>query len=141
MRHLVVGSSRSPVRPKELPGIVGKRCSVIAAVAIALSLSLCGVALADTAAPIPDRVYSDGATRQSGPVAERTYSDGPAVATSERSGAAPVAAPAAAVTPAAPPSDGLSAFIIVLISIGGALMLGAAAYLTMRVVYHGHAAA
>jgi hypothetical protein len=109
-------------------------------VAIALAVSLCGTALADTAAPIPDRVYSDGATRQSGPVTERTYSDTPAAAASERGDAAPVAAAAAAVTPAAPPSDGLSAFIIVLISTGGALMLGAAGYIAMRVVHHGHAA-
>jgi hypothetical protein len=142
MRILVVGPPRSVVRPKELPGIVGKKFSVVAVAAIALALSLSGTALAGTSAPvIPDRVYSDGAAGQSGPVTERTYSDGHAAATPERSDVTPVAAPAAAVTPAAPSSDGISAFIIVLISIGGALTLGAAGYATMRVVHHhGHAA-
>jgi hypothetical protein len=47
---------------------------------------------------------------------------------------------APAATPAVSSDDGLGAFIIVLISIAGALTLGGAAYTTMRIVHHGHAA-
>jgi hypothetical protein len=125
MRSLLAGTPRSPLRPEALPGLVGKRRSLVASLAIALTLSLCGTALA---APMPTSVDSNAFSLQSGPIAERTSSEAPAAALSPRADAAP----------ALPSDDGLGALVIVLISAGGAVALAAAAYTATRFVHHPH---
>jgi len=137
MRILAVGTAQSPVDGRWLPGIVGKRCCGVVAVTTALALSLCGAALAQTGAPVPERISGTG-SQQSGPVTERTYSEAPASSASKSADFAPTVAPAAAVTPSVAPDDGLGALAIVLISVGGAMALGAAAYTARRFMHHGH---
>src|SRR5215216_5616847 len=104
MRILVVGTPRSDVRHQEPPGLVRRRRYSIAAVTITLALSLCGIASAQTAQPVPERV-TDQAGEQSAPASERSYSEAPAAA--EPAGAEPLAAPAAAVAPTVSADDGL----------------------------------
>jgi hypothetical protein len=124
MRILLAGSPRSPTRPEALPGIVGKRRSLIAALAIALTLSLCGTALA---APLPTSVDSTAFSQRSGSLAEQRYL-----------GAHAALSPRADSAPALPSDDGLGAMVIVLISAGGAMALAATAYAARRFVHHAH---
>ena len=97
---------------------------MIAASTIALTLSLCGAAVA---APMPTQVTSDAVSAQSGAAAERASS----AALSPR-------ADADASAPAVSSEGGLGVLAIVLISVGGAVALGAAAYTTKRFVHHPH---
>jgi len=102
--------------------------AVLGAVTIALTLSLCGTALA---APLPSQVSSPAVGSQSG-AGEQTSSDAPSAALSPGTTADSHAAPAVS-------SDGgLSAFAIVLISVGGAVALAGAAYTANRFVHRGH---
>jgi hypothetical protein len=154
MRILAVDTAQPPVQREQLPGIVGKRRSVTVAVTIALALSLCGTALTQTAAAMPERISDAVSQQQSGPMPERIsdglsqqqsgplperISDAPTAAVSADSD--PVVAPAAAVAPNVSSDDGLGALVIVLISVGGAMALAGVAYAARRVMRHGHAAA
>jgi hypothetical protein len=114
----------------EHPGVVEKRRSLIAALTIALTLSLCGTALA---APLPSQVSSPAVGSQSG-ATEQTSSDASSAALS------PGTAADSHVAPAVSSDGGLGALAIVLISVGGAVALAGVAYTATRFVHRGHPA-
>ena len=112
------------------PGVVKKRRSLTAALTIALTLSLCGTALA---APAPTNVDSSAFPQRPGSVAaEQTYREAPA-AVSPR-------AASSSRAPAVSSDGGLGALVIVLISVGGAVAIAGAAYTATRFAHHGHPA-
>jgi hypothetical protein len=132
VRTLIAGTSRSSVRRKELPGLVAKRGPGVAALTIALALSLGGLSLAQ--APVPERV-SGGAAEAPGVAPER-ITDHSVPAASASAEPEPAVAPAAAVAPSTSSGDGLGAFVIVLLCVGGAVALGVAAYTARRAMHH-----
>jgi hypothetical protein len=119
-------SRAQAVLAAEHPGVVQKRRSLIAALTIALTLSLCGTALA---APLPSQVSSPAVGSQSG-AAEQTSSAALSPGTAADSDAAP----------AVSSDGGLGAFAIVLISVGGAVALAGLAYTATRFGHRGHPA-
>lgn len=117
--------------------LAGRLLALTAGVVVAVAVAMGGAAWA---APIPDRSYSESSAPQPAPVvSERSYTEAPAGA-SEPADAAPLVAADTAVTPAAPTDDGLGAFVIAAIVLGGVAALCAAAYTARRVAHHGHAA-
>jgi hypothetical protein len=132
MRILLAATPRCPTRREALPGLVTKRRSLTAALAIALALSLCGTALA---APMPSNVDVQAFSQRPGSLAGQRYREAHA-ALSPRASSDSIAVPNVSS------SDGLGALVIVLISVGGALALAGAAYASTRVMHHrhGHAA-
>jgi hypothetical protein len=114
----------------EHPGVVEKRRSLIAALTIALTLSLCGTALA---APLPSQVSSPAVGSQSG-ATEQTSSDASSAALSPGTAADSDAAPAVSS------GGGLGALVIVVISVGGAVALAGMAYTATRFGHRGHPA-
>jgi hypothetical protein len=102
--------------------------SLTTALTIALTLSLCGSALA---APMPTSVDSAAFPQRPGSVAaEQRYRDAHA-AVSPRAGSDSLA-------PTVSSDDGLGAWVIVLISVGGVVALAGAAYTSTRLMHHGH---
>jgi hypothetical protein len=101
---------------------------LIAASTVALTLSLCGTALA---APLPTSVDSTTFSQRSGSLAEQRYLDTHAAAMSPR-------ASAESAAPTVPSDDGLGALVVVLISVGGAVALAAAAYTATRFMHRPH---
>jgi hypothetical protein len=152
MRTPVARRCRSLTQCHESPGIVtGSRFRVVA-LALAVTLSVCGTAAAkpfgqfqsstanEPAAPVTERTYSDAGTSRSAPLAERTYSESPSVAPDPPSDAGQLDAAAAAVVPEASSSGGLGALAIVLISVGGVVVLAGLGFTARRVVHQAHPA-
>jgi hypothetical protein len=111
---------------------------VVAALAVAIAVSLTGVAWPEV---ISERTYSEASSgAQDAPVlAERTYSDAPAGAVASAAADVP-SPPSDDVAPATPADDGLGALAIVAIVLGGVLALGGLAYTAVRFAHHGHPA-
>jgi hypothetical protein len=125
MRTRLAGTR--PSRTRLAPGFVEKRrCSIVAST-VALTLSLCGTALA---APMPTSVDSTTFGQRSGPLAAQGHRDTHAAISPRAS--------SESAAPTVRSDDGLGALVIVLISVGGAVALAAAAYTATRFVHRPH---